>query len=94
MTRDWVHGMGHSPVCQILLQILCKALITESPPACTSSPGKLSIPGDFPSLSDFTAASTSSLKIDYFAVSVTSVTYGHLQLCGCTVLQSIVFTSL
>ena len=21
MIRDWVHGMGHSPLCQILLQI-------------------------------------------------------------------------
>ena len=26
MIRDWVHGMGHSPVFHILLQILCKAL--------------------------------------------------------------------
>ena len=22
MTKDWVHGVGHSPVCQILLQIV------------------------------------------------------------------------
>ena len=22
MTKDWVHGVGHSPVCQILLQII------------------------------------------------------------------------
>ena len=22
MTEDWVHGVGHSPVCQILLQIV------------------------------------------------------------------------
>ena len=58
-----VHGMGHSPVCQTLLQILCKALITASPPACNSSSGILSIPGDFPFLSDFTVASTSSCKI-------------------------------
>ena len=71
MIRDWVHGMGHSPLCQILLQILCKALITASPPACTSSPGILSISGDFPFLSDFTAASTSSRKIGYLSVSVT-----------------------
>ena len=47
--------MGHSPVCHILLQILCKALITASPPACTSSPGILSIPGDFFFLNDFIA---------------------------------------
>ena len=48
---------------QILLQILCKALITASSPPCNSSPGILSIPGDFPCLSDFTATSTSSRKI-------------------------------
>ena len=71
MIRDWIHGMGHSPVWQMLLQILCKALITASPPACTSSPGILSIPGDFPFLSDFTAASTSSRKIGWLSVSVT-----------------------
>ena len=47
--------MGHSPVCHILLQILCKALITASPPACTSSPGIMSIPGDFFFLNDFIA---------------------------------------
>ena len=47
--------MGHSPVCHILLQVLCKALITASPPACTSSPGILSIPGDFFFLNDFIA---------------------------------------
>ena len=27
MTKDWVHGAGHSPVCQILLQIVIKAVI-------------------------------------------------------------------
>ena len=31
MTTDWVHGAGHSPVCQILLQIVMKAVITSSP---------------------------------------------------------------
>ena len=33
MTKDWVHGVGHSPVCQILLQIVVRAVITSSPPA-------------------------------------------------------------
>ena len=32
MTRDWVHGVGHSPVRQILLQILSRALTMASPP--------------------------------------------------------------
>ena len=47
--RDWVHGVGHSPVCQILLQIVSMALIMAFSPACTSSAGTLSAPGDFPS---------------------------------------------
>ena len=33
MTKDWVHGVGHSPVCQILLQIVVRAVITSSPPS-------------------------------------------------------------
>ena len=39
MTNDWVHGVGHSPVCQTLLQIVVRAVITFSPPAWTSSAG-------------------------------------------------------
>ena len=35
MTKDWVHGVCHSPVCQILLQIVMRAVITSSPPAPT-----------------------------------------------------------
>ena len=46
--EDWVHRVGHSPVCQILYQIVAKAVITSSPPALTSSAGLLSIPADFP----------------------------------------------
>ena len=46
MTKDWVHGVGHSPVCQILLQIVARAVITPSPPAWTSSAGMLSTPTD------------------------------------------------
>ena len=60
MTNDWVHVVGHSPVCHTLLQMVKRALIMASPPACTNSPGMLSTPADFPFLSDFTAASTSS----------------------------------
>ena len=52
MTKDWVHGVGHSPVCQILLQIVVRAVITSSPPALTSSAGMLSTPADFPFFSD------------------------------------------
>ena len=44
MTKDWVHGVGHSPVCQILLQIVVRAVITSSPPAWASSAGMLSTP--------------------------------------------------
>ena len=43
-------GVGHSPVCQILLQIVVKAVVTSSPPAWTSSAGMLLTPADFPFL--------------------------------------------
>ena len=46
MTKDWVNGVGHSPVCQILLQIVVRAVITSSPPAWTSSAGMLSSPSE------------------------------------------------
>ena len=59
MTKDWVHGVGHSPVCQILLQIVVRAVITSSPPAWNSSAGMLSTPTDFPFFNDCNAASTS-----------------------------------
>ena len=32
MTKDWVHGIGYSPVCQILSQIVVRAMTTSSPP--------------------------------------------------------------
>ena len=59
MTKDWVHGAGHSLVCQTLLQIVVRAAIASSPPAWTSSAGMLSTPAEFPFFSDYTAASTS-----------------------------------
>ena len=39
MTNNWVHGVGHSPICQILLQIAVRAAITSSSPARTGSAG-------------------------------------------------------
>ncbi len=65
MTKDWVHGVGHSPVCQILLQIVVRAVITSSPPAWTSSAGMLSTPADFPFFNDCTAASTSLRRMGW-----------------------------
>ena len=64
MIKDWVHGVGRSPVCQILLQIVVRAVITSSPPAWTSSAGMLSTPADFQFFSDCTAveAAVQSLK--------------------------------
>ena len=50
MTKDWVHGVGHSPVCQILLKIVLRTVITSSLPAWTSSAEMLSTPTDFPFL--------------------------------------------
>ena len=65
MTKDWVHGVGHSPVCQILLQIVVRAVITSSPPAWTSSAGMLSTPADFPFFNVCTAASTSLRRMGW-----------------------------
>ena len=65
MTKDWVHGVGHFPVCQILLQIVVRPVITSSPPAWTSSTGMLSTPADFPFFSDCTAASTSLRRMGW-----------------------------
>ena len=53
VTKDWVHGVGHSLVCKILFQIVVRAMITFSPPAWTSSAGMLSTPADFPFFNDF-----------------------------------------
>ena len=65
MTKDWVHGVGHSPICQILLQIVVRAVITSSPPAWTSSAGMLSAPAGFPFFRDCTAASTSLRRMGW-----------------------------
>ena len=65
MTKDWVHGVGRSPVCQILLQIVVREVITSSPPAWTSSAGTLSTPADFPFFNDCTAASTSLRRMGW-----------------------------
>ena len=39
MTKGWVHGVCHSHVCQILLQIVVRAVITSSPsaPSCSEA---------------------------------------------------------
>ena len=52
LTKDWVHAVGYSPVCQILWQIVVRAVSTFSPPAWTSSAGMLSTPADFRFLND------------------------------------------
>ena len=59
MTKDWVNGVGHSPVCQILVQIVVRAVITSSPPAWNSSAGMLSNQAGLPFFKDHTAASNS-----------------------------------
>ena len=63
MIRDWVQGVGHSPVCQILLQVMSNISIMASPPAWTSSDGMLSTPAGLPFFSNFTAVSTVYLFI-------------------------------
>ena len=46
ITKDWVQGVGHSPVCQ-MLQFVARAVITSSPSAWTRSAGMLSTPAVF-----------------------------------------------
>ena len=65
MTKDWVHGVGLSPVCQILLQIVMRAVITSSPPAWTSSAGIWSTPADFHFFNECTAASISLQRMGW-----------------------------
>ena len=65
MTKGWVHGAGHSPVCQILLPIVVRAVITSSPSAWTSSAWMLSTPADFPFFNNCTAASTSLRRMGW-----------------------------
>ena len=63
ITNDVVHALGHSPVCHMLLHIIVRKSISDSPPALISSPGMLSTPADFHLFSDLVAASTSVLSI-------------------------------
>ena len=71
MTGDLVHGVGHSPVCQILLHVAVRAVIRSSPPAWTSSAGMLSTAADFPFFDGHTAASNSLRRVEWsFSVSV------------------------
>ena len=55
--------VGHSPVFQILSQIVVRMSIMASTPAWTNSAGMLSTPADFPIFSALTAASTSSRRL-------------------------------
>ena len=64
MTKDWVHGVDHSTVCQILSQIV-RVVITSSPPAWTSSAAMSSTLADFPFFNDCTAASTSLRRMGW-----------------------------
>ena len=63
ITKDWVHRVGLSLACQILLQIVVRAVITSSPPAWTSSAGMLPTPADFSFFNDNNAASTSFRRV-------------------------------
>ena len=97
--RDWVHGVGHSPVCQILLQIFSRTLIMASPPDCTVSAGTLASPADSPFLSDFYAVYTSSRRMGWGScrcrlLEGRSVLLGLLWLCSCTARSSTRTTSL
>ena len=61
--NDCVHSFGHFFCSLICWHRAVRALTTTSPPFFTSSKGMLSTPGDLPSFSLHTAASTSSFSI-------------------------------
>ena len=63
--KGWVQGVCHSPICQILLQIIARAVITSSLPAWTNSAGMLSTPAHFLFFTVCTAASTSLRRIGW-----------------------------
>ena len=64
IVSDWVHVVGHSPVYQILLQMLVRMSINASPPFFNNSIGMLSFPAPFPFFNDLTAVSISSRRIE------------------------------
>ena len=65
MTKVWVHGVGHSPVCQILLQKVKSVVITASRPAWTNSAGILSTTADYLFFNDCTVALTSLRRMGW-----------------------------
>ena len=67
MTKDWVQGVGRSPVYQILSQIVVRVVVTSSPPAWTGSAGMLSTPADSPVFNDCTAISTSLRRMGWLS---------------------------
>ena len=64
MTKDWVQGVGHTPVCQIFLQTVVRAVITSAP-AWTSSAGILLNTVDFPFFNYCTEVSTSLRRMEW-----------------------------
>ena len=76
--RDCVQLVGHSPDCQILLQMMVRMSTTESPPWIRSSAGMLSTPAAFPVFKLRTASATSSRKIGKLSSFVDSCTISTL----------------
>ena len=64
MTKDWVHGVGHFPVCQILLQVAKQECSGYFFPICFGQFCWDAVnPADFPFFNDCTAASTSLRRV-------------------------------
>ena len=61
--------VDHSPVFQILLQIVVSMSIMASPPTWTNSAGMLSTIADFPIFSVLTAASLLPLLVEWVMLS-------------------------
>ena len=86
MMRDWVHGVGHSPVCQILLQIVSRPLIMASP---LLAPAPL---GRRPLLLPLLREGWGSCRCRL--LEGCSVLLGFLWLCSCTARSSARTTSI
>ena len=97
MIRDWVYSVRHAPVCQILLQILCKTLITVSTPVRSAIPGYYVFLEILPSLAISQLLRPLSARLgycQYWFLMEHSALLGRLRLRGYKALHNILFTLL
>jgi len=97
MIRDWVYSVRYSPVCQILLHILYKTLITLSTPVGSAIPGYYLFLAILPSLAISQLLRLLSARLGscrYWFWVEHSAPLGRLRLRGIKALRNILFTLL